>query len=392
MKFTLIRHPAAMLLSACAAVSVAHAADSQNHIRDVVDEVIAPLMQRHGVPGMAVGIITPDEHQVFDYGVASKSTRKPVTKDTLFEIGSISKTFTATLASYAQVKGDLSLTDSASRFLPALKGTSLEKVSLLNLGTHTPGGMPLQFPDGVTNTEQMMAYFKAWTPAYAPGSYRTYANPSIGMLGVITAKAMEEDFITLMQGTLYPALGLTSTYLEVPPIESGNYAQGYTKKDEPIRMTPGILDAQAYGVRTTASDIVRFIEANMGRIDLDDDVQKAVTETHTGYYRVGAMTQDLIWEQYAYPVDLDDLLTGNSDEVSYKPNAVTEIAPPLSPRKDVWINKTGSTNGFGAYVAFVPAKGLGIVLLANKNYPMDARVTAAHQILTKLDSDAQPRN
>ncbi len=387
-----LRYFATMLVSACAAVNAAHAADSQNRIRDVVDKVIEPLMQQHGVPGMAVGIITPDGHQVFDYGVASKSTRKPVTRDTLFEIGSVSKTFTATLVSYAQVKGVLSLTDSASRFLPALEGTNLEKVSLLNLGTHTSGGMPLQFPDAVTNTEQMMAYFKDWTPTYAPGSYRTYANPSIGILGVITAKAMEEDFVTLMQGTLYPALGLKSTYLEVPQIESGNYAQGYTKKDEPIRMTPGILDAETYGVRTTASDMVRFIEANMGRIALDDDVQKAVTETHTGYYRIGAMTQDLIWEQYAYPVDLDDLLAGNSAEVSYKPNVVTEITPPLSPREDVWINKTGSTNGFGAYVAFVPVKGLGIVLLANKNYPADARVTAAHQILTKLGGDAHPGN
>ena len=164
----------------------------------------------------------------------------------------------------------------------------------------------------------------------------------------------------------------------------------YTKKDEPIRMTPGILDAETYGVRTTASDMVRFIEANMGRIDLDDDVRKAVTETHTGYYSVGAMTQDLIWEQYAYPVDLDDLLAGNSTDVSYKPNAATEITPPLPPRKDVWINKTGSTNGFGAYVAFVPEKGLGIVLLANKNYPVDARVTAAHRILTKLGGSAPP--
>ncbi len=384
MRFRPLHHVATMLVSACAAVSVAHAADNQNRIRDVVDKVIKPLMQEHGVPGMAVGIITAEGHQVLDYGVASKSTRKPVTGNTLFEIGSISKTFTATLASYAQVKGDLSLTDSASRFLPALEGTNLDKVSLLNLGTHTSGGMPLQFPDAVTNTEQMIAYFKDWTPTYAPGAYRTYANPSIGLLGVITAKAMKADFVTLMQGTLYPALGLKSTYLEVPRVESGNYAQGYTKKDEPIRMTPGVLDAEAYGVRTTAGDLVRFIEANMGRIDLDDDVQKAVTATHTGYYRIGAMTQDLIWEQYTYPVALDDLLIGNSAQVSYKPNAVTEITPPLSPRDDVWINKTGSTNGFGAYVAFVPEKSLGIVLLANKNYPVDARVTAAHQILVKL--------
>jgi beta-lactamase class C len=79
----------------------------------------------------------------------------PVTRNTLFEIGSISKTFTATLASYAQVKGKLSFSDSAGHFLPVLRGGGLDKVRLLNLGTHTPGGMPLQVPEQITNNDQL---------------------------------------------------------------------------------------------------------------------------------------------------------------------------------------------------------------------------------------------
>jgi beta-lactamase class C len=56
----------------------------------------------------------------------------------------------------------------------------------------------------------------------------------------------------------------------------------------------------------------------------------------------------------------------------------------LPPQEDVLINKTGSTNGFGTYVAFLPGKKIGVVLLANKRYPNEARVTAAHEMLNRL--------
>ncbi|MCY1233801.1 Beta-lactamase [compost metagenome] len=51
------------------------------------------------------------------------------------------------------------------------------------------------------------------------------------------------------------------------------------------------------------------------------------------------------------------------------------------------VNKTGSTNGFGAYVVFVPAKRIGLVMLGNKNMPVPARVEAAYHILTVLDAE-----
>jgi beta-lactamase class C len=66
---------------------------------------------------------------------------------------------------------------------------------------------------------------------------------------------------------------------------------------------------------------------------------------------------------------------------------VTALRPPLQPQAAAWLNKTGSTNGFSTYIAFVPAKRVGIVMLANKSYELSERVTAAFQILSSLQRE-----
>lgn len=378
----------AMTAIACSITPLSHAKDhQQDRIRNAVSRVIEPVIADNGIRGMAVGIIEGDKRYVFNYGVASTETGKPVTGDTLFELGSISKTLTATLASYAQVRGDLSLSDPTSKFLPALSKSPFGTVSLVNLGTHTSGGLPLQVPDDIGNDDQLLQYLRAWQPTHTPGGYRTYSNISIGTLGLVTAKSMGGDFEGLMEHQLFPALGMNSTYIKVPTAKLPDYAQGYTKDGAPIRMAPGALSSEAYGVKTTAADMVRFVEANMNLVRVDEKLQRAITETHTGYFKAGPMTQDLIWEQYPYPVTLQALLDGNSSAMILNATPVTKIEPPQRPRNDVWINKTGSTNGFGAYVAFIPQKKLGIVILANKNFPINDRVTAAYRILTSLTND-----
>jgi beta-lactamase class C len=114
-------------------------------------------------------------------------------------------------------------------------------------------------------------------------------------------------------------------------------------------------------------------------------LQRAVIATHTGYFKSGVLTQDLIWEQFPYPVDLKTLLEGNSAQI-LNPMLATPITPPLPPQADVLIDKTGSTNGFAAYAVFVPARRVGVVILANKNYPLEDRVGLAYHILAALDA------
>ncbi|RQM72243.1 FOX/MOX family class C beta-lactamase [Aeromonas jandaei] len=349
----------------------------------IVDGTIQPVLKEYQIPGMAVAVLKDGKAHYFNYGVANRESGQRVSEQTLFEIGSVSKTYTSTLGAYAVVKGGFKLDDKVSRHAPWLKGSAFDGITMAELATYSAGGLPLQFPDEVESVEQMQAYYRQWTPAYQPGSHRQYSNPSIGLFGYLAASSLQQPFARLMGQTLLPGLGMHHTYLEVPKQAMGDYAYGYSKEDKPIRVNPGMLADEAYGIKTSSADLLAFVKANISGVD-DKALQQAISLTHQGRYSVGEMTQGLGWESYAYPVSEQTLLAGNSSAVIYNANPVKPVAASQETGGARLYNKTGSTNGFGAYVAFVPAKGIGIVMLANCNYPNDARVKAAYAILSKL--------
>ncbi len=365
------------------------AADDLVDIRSITDATIRPLMAEYDVPGLAVAITLNGQSHFFNYGVASRESNAPVSEETLFEVGSISKTFTATLTTYAQALGKLSLDDRPGRYIPELKGSAIDQASLLHLATYTSGGLPLQLPGDVTDDERMIRYFLQWQPDAAPGAHRRYSNPSIGLLGRIAGLTLAGDFHESLERVLLPRLGIHDTYVQVPDGAMGRYAWGYNAANEPIRVSPGMFDAEAYGIRSTAADMIRLVQANIDPSDLDEPTQRAIEATQVGYFEVGEMVQGIGWEQYPYPVTLERLLAGNSRTMSMEANAVTPITAPRASSGPVLFNKTGSTNGFGAYVAFVPERKTGVVLLANRNFPVPVRVEAAHRILKQIEAVAE---
>ncbi|MBP0645086.1 serine hydrolase, partial [Mycobacterium tuberculosis] len=81
-------------------------------------------------------------------------------------------------------------------------------------------------------------------------------------------------------------------WLRVPQARASDYAWGYANGDTAVRVTPGVFDAQAYGIKTTAGDLIRFVELNMdGATIRDDALRRALSATHTGYFQSGGMTQ-----------------------------------------------------------------------------------------------------
>ncbi|MEN5058941.1 class C beta-lactamase [Sphingobacterium kitahiroshimense] len=350
-----------------------------------IDSIVKPVMDEFNIPGLSIGVTVDGEHTFFNYGVASMETEKEVSSTTLFELGSISKTFTATLASLSQEQGKLDLRDPVSKYMPELHNMALDKVKLYHLATHTAGGFGLQLPDEVKDEEQMLQFYRNWVPDYPFGTKRKYTNPGIGLLGLVVGRSLNQPFVAAMNEHVFSKLNLNNTFYNIPIAFIERYAQGYNKAGEPVRLNPQVLSNQTFGAKSSTADMLKFIDANMGISETNTELSAALINTHQGYFKTStAMTQDLIWEQYPYPISLEQLQKGNSNDMRYKPNPVREIYPVQQPRKNVLLNKTGTTNGFGSYVMYIPSKKIGIIILANKNYPSSARIDMAYNIISYI--------
>lgn len=379
---------ATTLIAAASGISPAEAL-TQARFEEIAAKVFLPVVEAYDIPGLAIGTTIGGEEFYFTHGEAIRATHAPVTTDTIFELGSVSKLFTVTLARLAEERGLLSLGDSVSSHMPALAGTAFDTITLLNLATHTTGGLPLQVPDNVTDGgEALTAYLRKFKPEGDPNALRSYSNVSIGLLGKLTAERFEMQYREAAENILFRNLGLSSTFVSVPPEAADRYAFGYSKDgDRAVRVSPGVLDAEAYGVKSSVVDMTRFLEANLGTVDVPKEFSAALAGTRTGYFKTEYSVQDLVWEQYPWPMGMELLKNGNSSKMALTVQPVERLNPPLAPATEgAFLNKTGGTAGFGSYVVLVPSDKLGVVVLANRNYPNEARANATKKLIEEIEA------
>ena len=268
-----------------------------DRLKALVDAAVQPVMKANDIPGLAVAISLKGEPHYFSYGLASKEDGRQVTPETLFEIGSVSKTFTATLAGYA-----LARTRCASTTAPASTGRHCRAAASTASACSTsrpipPAACRCSSPTRCRRTRHR----SATTTASGSRPMRRAASASIptrasACSAISPRAALGQPFERLMEQQVFPALGLEQTHLDVPEAALAQYAQGYGKDDRPLRVGPGPLDAEGYGVKTSAADLLRFVDANLHPERLDRPWAQALDATHRGYYKVGDMTQGLGWE------------------------------------------------------------------------------------------------
>lgn len=279
-----------------------------------LDQTVKSVRAQGAFPGLAVSIVFPDGSMwTGTAGSAVLSTRAPVTANTLFSIGSISKTFVAALALRLAQQGTIGLGDPLSKYLPTYPNAS--HITLRELLDHTSGihdvftspGMAdaiLSDPSRIWTVDQVLAGIGK--PYFAPGHGYQYSNTNYILLGVAIEKATNQTIASLVRSEFLDPLGMKNTWFQPEEkVASTDFAQGYMgpwSKPRDIsagqEMLPFNSEATVAGAAggfvSTAPDLARWASALYGGGVLDEaelasmiDVSPTLPYTPTAPYGFG---------------------------------------------------------------------------------------------------------
>ncbi|MDQ3172057.1 MAG: beta-lactamase family protein, partial [Acidobacteriota bacterium] len=233
-----------------------------------IDRRIAAFMAERHVPGAAWGIVIDGElAHVGVAGFRELSSRSPVTRDSVFRIASMTKSFTAMAILKLRDEGRLSLDDLAERHVPELKGlryptSDSPRLTVRDLMSHA-AGFPEDNPWGdqqlAASEDEFSRMMREGIPfSNPPGIAYEYANYGFAILGRIVTNASGKPYRHYIDESILKPLGMTSTTLEPAAVAAGRLAHGYRWEDAQWKEEPPLPDGAfgaMGGMLTSISDL-----------------------------------------------------------------------------------------------------------------------------------------
>jgi len=329
-------------------------------LRAPLDRVVGERVARGEVVGAAVGVVVGGRSFFVEYGHASRGGPR-VTRRTLFEIGSNTKTFTALLLAQEVIAGRLSLFDTLATAWPerALH-PRLRDATLFDLATFT-AGLPDDPPGFARRSleerdlrhypkRDFFRFLEAWEPAHPPPAPWRYSNVSFGVLGYVLAPGGVPAWEGLLRERITGPLAMSDTVVRPAGEQLERYAQGYTGDGRAVPHWPVMAWAQAGALRSTTRDLVRYLAAYLGHseqagVAIPASIRRATPVATEGHFAIEArgrrFLQALGWR----------------------------VRPGSPGRLDAIPLKGGATNGFKSFLGFDRERDVGLVILLNSARP-----------------------
>ena len=262
----------ALLALACGRSAAAAPADAA--IRDILAERIDTY---RGSVGLVVGVIEPTGRRIVTHGRRAAADPRPLDGDALFEIGSITKVFTALLLADMVARGELALDEAVVKLLPAdlkVPERGGRAITLLDLATHTSAlpRMPANFapkdpsdPYVDYSIGRLGEFLSTYALTRDIGSKYEYSNLGVGLLGLALARRSGLDYEALVRARITAPLGMADTRIALTPALQGRLTAGHDA--ELTRVSDWHLSeafAGAGALRSSANDLLIFLAANLG--------------------------------------------------------------------------------------------------------------------------------
>ena len=256
--------------------SPATVADSPR-FQELGDRVVARMAELQ-VPGVAVGVVADDVDYAAGYGVRNVDHPMPVDVDTLFQIGSTTKTYTGTALMRLVEQGRLDLEASVRTYLPAFRvsdeGVSAE-VTIRDLVTHTAGWFGDVFTETGDGDDALARFVEAmaFLPQIAPlGAYLSYNNASLSVLGRVIEVVTGQTYEAAVGELVFAPLGLERNSFFADQIMTEEFAVGHTASPDdptgpPVVVTEWALPRAvnpAGGVISSVTDQLRYARFHLG--------------------------------------------------------------------------------------------------------------------------------
>ena len=303
-----------------------------------------PDTARHG-EGIVIGLL--------DATGGRRYVAIGVDTGSVFEIGSITKTFTASILADMVARGEVRLDDPVAKFLPPsarIPARGGKQITLLDLATQS-SGLP-RMPTNMTphdssnpyadySVQQMYVFLGGYELPRDIGATYEYSNLGMGLLGHALALKAGMSYEALVTQRVLTPLGMRETAITLTPALKAKLAPGHDPEGHVVPNWDLPTLAGAGALRSTARDMLIYLAANL---DTATRLERAMSDAHTARREAGSPTTKI----------------GLAWHLSSRPPPVGTV---------VWHN--GGTGGYRTFAGFDPIRRVGVVVLSNLNASVD---------------------
>lgn len=314
-----------------------------------INQITKDYVSKRENVALTIGVIQQGHHYIKGFGQVSNADHSLPNTHTIYEIGSVTKVFTGTILAKLVNDGIVALDDPVRLYFPEeivnQLSPSIQSITLRQLATHTSGlpTLPDSFLANIKDStnpylhytaQEMYAALAAQKLLSEPGQRYEYSNVGMGLLGHLLSLKTSQPYEDLVKEIICQPLGMTDTTIHLTPEQQQRFTPGHSPDGALTSNWDFDVMAPAGGFRSTANDLLMFLQANLR----ESDAQRSA---------ILARSQ----EPYFEPSDILGIglawhiwTLGNKQVVH-------------------WHN--GGTGGYMSFIGFDKAQQTGIVILSN---------------------------